>query len=159
MNAAASASLAVAALLLVAAGLAKLARPSNTARALRVPAAVVRGAASAEAVLGVLALARAGGRVTAALVAFSYLAFACFVAVAMIQGRPLATCGCFGEPDTPPTLLHVIIDAALAAGCAHAATTGTTAPRGLTLAAAVVPAYIAFVAMTALPRALAAGRR
>jgi methylamine utilization protein MauE len=159
VNAAASASLAVAALLLVAAGFSKTVRPDTTARALRVAPAAVRAGACAEAVLGILALLSVGGRITSALVATSYLAFASFVTVALVQDRPLATCGCFGEPDTPPTLVHVLIDAALAAGCAHAAATATPVPHGWALAAAAVPAYMAFVAMTALPRALTAGRR
>ena len=159
MNAAASASLAVAALLLVAAGLSKTVRPDTTARALHVPPVAVRAGACAEAVIGVMTLLNLGGRITAALVAASYLSFACFVTVALLQDRPLATCGCFGEPDTPPTLVHVVIDVALAAGCAHAAATGTHVPHGWALAAAAVPAYMAFVAMTALPRALATGRR
>ena len=52
--------------------------------------------------------------VTAALVALSYLCFFGIVAVARRRGGPLATCGCFGRPDTPPTALHLVIDLALA---------------------------------------------
>src|SRR5690606_33515263 len=76
--------------------------------------ALVRAGAAAEAVLGAVVLA-VGGRLPAALVAVSYLAFAGFVAVALRSGRPVGTCGCFGRPDTPPRWSHVAVDLALAA--------------------------------------------
>ena len=37
------------------------------------------------------------------------------------SGGPLATCGCFGRPDTPPTALHLVIDLVLAAAAAAVA--------------------------------------
>jgi hypothetical protein len=40
------------------------------------------------------------------------------VAYARRRGGPLATCGCFGRPDTPPTALHLVIDLVLAAAAA-----------------------------------------
>ena len=40
------------------------------------------------------------------------------MAYARWRGGPLATCGCFGRPDTPPTALHLVIDLALAAAAA-----------------------------------------
>jgi hypothetical protein len=52
--------------------------------------------------------------VTAGLVALSYAAFAAFVLAARAKGGPIATCGCFGTPDTPATLLHVVINLGLA---------------------------------------------
>jgi hypothetical protein len=51
---------------------------------------------------------------TAGLVAASYLGFAGFVAVVLSRGGPVASCGCFGTPDTPATRLHVVVDMALA---------------------------------------------
>jgi hypothetical protein len=104
--------------LLVLAGLAKAVRPGDTARA--VVAVVQRGQglrrweravrllAGVETALGALGLAFPQ-RAVASAVAVSYLAFTCFVLVA------LATCGCFGSPDTPPTLTHALVTLALAA--------------------------------------------
>jgi len=117
-----------AALLLLAAGAAKVADPTRTAGALAavlgrpVPAApaVVRAGALAEAALGAATLV-AGGRALSALVGLSYVGFAAFVAAALRTGAPVGTCGCFGRPDTPPRPLHVAIDAAFAlAGLAGA---------------------------------------
>jgi hypothetical protein len=113
----------VAAGLLVVAGVAKAARPDDTARALatltgrpiplRLSRAAVRTGAGAEAMLGLAALF-VPRPVTAALVALSYAAFAVVVAYAWRRGGPLGTCGCFGRPDTPPTAVHLLLDLALA---------------------------------------------
>jgi hypothetical protein len=126
----------IACALLVAAGLAKAARPDGTARALAalVPGRgielvrlrlAVRAGALAEAALGLVALALPRP-VTAWLVAASYLCFAGVVLVARRRGGPLATCGCFGRPDTPPTLVHVVLDLVLAVA---AAVLAAAAPR------------------------------
>jgi len=121
---------AIAATLLVAGGLLKTARPADTATALRqngLPATtpLVRVGALVEAGIGVAALVT-GDRVTAVLVAVSYIAFAAFVAVALRRKTPLASCGCFGKEDSPPTRLHVIVTAAAAAaGVAVAVQPGT----------------------------------
>src|SRR5690606_40132872 len=93
-------------LLLLAAGGAKVVDPSRTAGALAavglpVAPALVRAGAAAEAVLGAVVLA-VGGRLPAARVAVSYLAFAAVVAVALRAGRPVGTFGCFWPPGTPP---------------------------------------------------------
>ena len=82
---------------------------------------VVRVGALAEAVLGAAAVVFPRP-VIAALVACSYVAFFGFVAYARWQGGPLATCGCFGRPDTPPTPLHLLIDLVLATAAAVVAT-------------------------------------
>jgi hypothetical protein len=131
----------VAAGLLCVAGAAKAARPDDTARALGalLPGApplattrrLVRGGAAAEAVLGAGALLFPRP-LTAALVALSYVGFSVAVAVARRRGGPLATCGCFGRPDTPATALHLIIDLVLAGA---AATVTFAAPAQGTLAA------------------------
>jgi hypothetical protein len=129
----------VAAGLLVVAGTAKAARPDDTARALGalLPSApalpllrrVVRVGALAEAALGTAALAFPRPA-TAGLVAASYVCFLGVVADARRRGGPLATCGCFGRPDTPATALHLFIDLVLATA---AATVAAGAPSGGTL--------------------------
>jgi hypothetical protein len=123
----------IAAGLLVVAGTAKAARPDDTARALvallpsppslRMLRDVVRVGALAEAALGVVALAFPRPA-TAALVAVSYCCFLGVVAYARRHGGPLATCGCFGRPDTPPTALHLVIDLVLAAAAAAVVAAG-----------------------------------
>ena len=120
----------VAAALLVVAGVAKVFRPDDTARALGaalpVPGLraasgplrwVVRAVAGVEAALGVVALVRPGP-IPAALVAFSYLAFAGLLVVVRSRGGALASCGCFGRPDTPVTAAHVVIDVGLGVSAA-----------------------------------------
>ncbi len=107
---------AVAALLLVLAGIAKARRPADTVVALRaagLPATsvLVRAGALAEVAIGGSALA-SGDRATAILVALSYAAFTLFVVTALRRATPLASCGCFGKPDTPPTWTHVVITGA-----------------------------------------------
>lgn len=116
----------VAAALLAGAGVAKAAHPADTARALAAMGAggwassarVVRGAAVIEAVLGVVALARPRWWL-AALVAMSYGAFTVWVLVARSRGGSMASCGCFGRPDTAPTAAHAVVTAG--AGVAAAA--------------------------------------
>ena len=44
----------------------------------------------------------------------SYLAFTAFVITARLKGGVLASCGCFGKADTPPTWLHAAVTAGLA---------------------------------------------
>jgi hypothetical protein len=120
--------------LLVAAGTAKAIHPDDTARALAatVPLGLptmrrlVRAGAVAEAVLGVTALVLPRPW-SAGLVALSFATFAVFVAYARSAGGAIASCGCFGTPDTPATLAHVTVNAALAVA---AAVVAWTAPSG-----------------------------
>ncbi|HVE64858.1 MAG TPA: MauE/DoxX family redox-associated membrane protein [Mycobacteriales bacterium] len=105
-----------AAALLVLGGVPKAVSPGDTARALRLlrlpvgpPAVRVLGAA--EVVTGVAAVVWPG-RPTAALIAIWYAGFAGVVALALRSDQPLATCGCFGGADTPPTLAHLAVVAA-----------------------------------------------
>jgi hypothetical protein len=132
----------VAAGLLVVAGVAKALHPDDTARALGALTArgraapslgstrrLVRAGASAEAVLGITALVLPRP-LTAALVALSYAAFGAVVTYARWRGGPLATCGCFGRPDTPPTSVHLLLDLTLAVA---AAVVAATAPSHGTL--------------------------
>jgi hypothetical protein len=104
-----------AAVLLGFAGAAKIVRPGDTARALRLaglPASRtwVRAGALGEAAVACAALA-VPGPVTGALVAGSYAAFTGFVVVALRRRWPLSSCGCFGKPDTPPTRSHAALNA------------------------------------------------
>ncbi len=160
----------IGAILLVAASVAKIVRPHDTARALQragVAAGpmVVRSGAGVEAAIGVAALA-AGGAAADFLVAVSYCAFAGFVAVALARHLPIRTCGCFGEPDSPPSLPHVLLDL-LFAGCAaySVVSRGHTAlPDAVHqpwdgvpfLAEVAVGALLAYLAMVELPRLVGA---
>ena len=125
--------------LLVLAGVMKAARPDDTARALvrlmptrlsalsqfRRMRTTIRIAATLEAGLGVVAAA-VPRSVTAALVAASYVVFAGVVAYARSRGGGLASCGCFGTPDTPATLVHAVVDLALAIAATVVATAAPT---------------------------------
>ena len=127
--------------LLVVAGVAKAVRPGDTARAVvatvpmppRAGRLLVRTGAAVEAVVGTAGLVHPSPW-TAGLVACSYLGFAAFVAVVLTRGGPLASCGCFGKPDTPATRLHVVVDLALA-GSAVAVAGGVPAQWTPTLLA------------------------
>ena len=129
--------LASAALLVVAGG-AKLVDPLPLVRALRsvglpAPRLAVRVVAAGEAGLGLAAIVT-GTALAAAGVAVSYAAFTGFVLLALRRGGVLASCGCFGKADTPPTLLHVAVTGALAL-VAAAVTTSPLGGLGALLAA------------------------
>ncbi|GAB7193211.1 hypothetical protein NUM3379_39200 [Kineococcus sp. NUM-3379] len=164
-------------LLLLGAGWAKLRRPDGTARALRtqgLPSSrpLVRLLGAAEAVLALAALAGVPGAAVGTAVA--YAAFTGFVLLALLRGRPLSSCGCFGEPDLPPTATHVAVTSLFAAtGAAVASGSGATAsgapglpgllgagvgPALAVLGATAVTTWLALAVLTALPR-LAAARR
>ena len=111
--------LAAAALLLAPSGARKVRAPAPTHRALRVvglpsiPAAV--------RLLGVIELAIGAGVLLSAsrgwtgALAVLYIEFTAFVGLALWHRAPLASCGCFGAADSPPSTAHVAIDAGLAA--------------------------------------------
>lgn len=104
--------------LLVAAGATKVLDPLPLRRALMsvgvfTPALLVRVAAAAEVALGMGAVL-VGGRIGAAGIALSYALFTAFVLHARSRGGVLASCGCFGRADTPPTLTHAVTTGALA---------------------------------------------
>jgi hypothetical protein len=144
------------ALVLLVAGAAKVADPTRTAGALRArgwpaSAALVRVGAAAELLVGAGALV-VGGPVLAGLVAVSYLAFALFVAAALTSGTPIGTCGCLGRADTPPTALHVVIDATLAAGALAAAATSTDPLLDAAPAEVIAALVIAAATVAALTR-------
>lgn len=115
----------IAAALLTLAGGSKLADPQPTQGALesvglphRRSIVVILGVV--EVALGALAIG-VGGSITAIAVAASYLGFAAFVGAALRRGGAVASCGCFGKEDTPPTVGHVVLNIAAAAVAAGAA--------------------------------------
>jgi hypothetical protein len=132
----------IACALLAVAGLMKAVRPADTARALhgvlggiglRPATIAVRAGACVEGALGIVALV-IPWPVPACAVAVSYLAFAVFVLEARRRGGSLASCGCFGTADTPPTLAHVVVDVGLAASALVVAASGLTGTLGAVLA-------------------------
>jgi hypothetical protein len=156
----------IAALLLAAAGTAKVVDPTNTVGALRssgvrVPPTVVRIGGALEALLAVAA-ALTGAPMLALAVAASYLVFTGFVITALVRGLPIGSCGCFGKVDTPPSALHVVVNlGAVLAAVGVAAGDGTG--LGETLAAqplagvplvllVAVGTYAAFTALTVVPQ-------
>ncbi len=160
----------VGSLLLVIAGVAKAIEPADTARALvpllRLPIGVlqplIRVGAAGEAVLGTLALLWPG-EVTAGLVGLSYLVFCGVVVYARKVGGPLATCGCFGTPDTPATGLHLVVNLALLVSAVAVATdarrgwlwtqlAGQPAHGVALLLASAVATWLAYLVLVALAR-------
>jgi hypothetical protein len=159
VNTVAGGLLGAAALLLLAAGAAKVVDPTRTSGALAAlgwpsSPALVRAGAGAEAALGALGLV-VGGAVVAALVAASFAGFAVFVALALRSGTPVGTCGCFGSADTPPRPLHVGVDLLLAAGAALAAATDPAPLVDAPAGAWALAAGVAGAAYAALTRATA----
>jgi hypothetical protein len=160
---------AIACALLATGGAAKAVVPHDTAAALAgigapVPSWLVRAGGVAEAAIGLAAIIR-GDRTAALLVAASYLAFAVFIAVARARHAPIATCGCFGKTDTPPTLLHLGFDlAASTAAIAVVVQPGVGIGDVLDgqplsgipyLMLVATGTYLAFLALSSLPRSLA----
>jgi hypothetical protein len=136
--------------LLVLAGVPKLRDPMPLVRALRsahLPAsrALVRAVAGGEVLVGVAALLRPG-RVSAVLVALSYLIFTAFVGLVLRRGGVLGSCGCFGRPDTPATPAHLGVTGVLALASLLLA----VAPPDEPVWASVTPASITLVALAAL---------
>jgi hypothetical protein len=164
-------------ILLVVAGSMKAIRPDDTARAfaslmpmglhpvldVREVRITIRFLSIAETCLGVLALL-VPRQLDAALVGASYLAFAVVVSYARTQGGALASCGCFGTPDSPATYLHAFVDLLLGAAAIATAVDAPTAGwigsvlalqplHGLPLALLVaVGTGVTFVAFSGLTR-------
>jgi len=165
----------IATLLLAGAGVAKVLDPAPTTGALRrsglpVGPVAVRVGGAVEVLIAVVA-AVGGARVPALLVAASYLVFTAFVALALVRHLPIGSCGCFGRVDTPPSVLHLVVNVG-AAVAAIAVATGAGGGLGGVLAAqplagvpfvllVVVGAYAAFTALTVVPqlRTMRAARR
>ncbi len=99
--------------LLVITGVPKVTSPGGTARALYslgLPATLnterLIGAIEVAAGLAALLL---GGWPAAAAIALVYIGFSVFIALAL-RSEEVKNCGCFGEKDVPPSLLHLGID-------------------------------------------------
>jgi hypothetical protein len=156
----------VAALLLTVAGALKAFDPATTAGALRragLPGSplAVRIGGAVEVVVGVSAIVT-GAPLAAALVAVSYLLFTAFVVSALARHLPVGSCGCFGKIDTPPSVIHVVLNL----GAVVAATAVALGPGGgigevladqelLGLPFLVLvgtATYAAFLALTVLPQ-------
>lgn len=161
----ATAPLLVAGALLAVGGTPKIRRPAPTVGALRsvglrVPGLAVRTGGLLEAALGT-ATVLTGSRPLAAAVAASYLSFSGFLAVALARGGMVASCGCLGRPDTPPTRSHLALTLGLAAAAATGAATGATGLLDLTgsaralalLGLAGVTAWLAWMVLALLPHA------
>ena len=153
-----------AAVLLAAGGAMKLARPDSTARALRsagLPHSTlaVRAGSTVELGLALAAIAM-GGTMPAIGIALSYLAFAAFIALAHRRGGTVSSCGCFGEVDTRPTVLHFLLNIGAAATAVVAAPapplgdviTGNPLHAALLCALTILLAYLAYLAMAVLPK-------
>jgi hypothetical protein len=116
------------ALLLAAAGAQKLADPAAAGAALQMAklpsdARVVRLLGSYEVMLAGAVLL-VGGALPALALAVTYAAFAGFAAR---QSRRGEGCGCFGEPETPTTAVHVTLNVVAAVTAAAAAWSPTGA--------------------------------
>jgi hypothetical protein len=152
--------LVVAALLLVAAGVAKLRRPAPTGLALArlgLPGAdpLVRLLGAVEVAAAGLAVAVGGG--AAAPVAGLYLGFAAFTAAQVRRAATTgerADCGCFGEADAPVGGTHVVVNVLLAVAAVAAAAVGADGVGG-----ALGSDAGATVAVVALAGVAAAGVR
>jgi hypothetical protein len=100
--------------LLVVAGSMKVYRPKFTVGALRaahLPAnsALVRALGAGEVAVGIGGIIN-GAALWALAVAVFYIGFAGFVVYALRSGIPISSCGCFGSPDTPPSVGHVVLN-------------------------------------------------
>lgn len=163
---------AIAAALLVVAGVAKALRPHDTAVAMRgvgIPSSawLVRVGGALEVGVGLVALS-VRGRVPAALVLASFALFLTFVVVALVRGLPIASCGCFGKADTPPDLLHASVNAGAALTASALVVDPGLAPFDLLRAdgfdgvafalLVLVGVAAALLVLTVLPRALVLAR-
>ena len=158
-----------AAILLVVAGVAKLARPADGFAGLvgfRARPFFVRTLGGGEVVAGAGAL-WLGGPVAASAVGLLYAAFALAVLRALLIGAE--SCGCFGRLDAPPSRVHVLGNLALAAVSFVAAGADTAPVQAIAqsisdrpavgaalVAEIVLIAGLGLVAFTALPEALGA---
>ena len=148
-------SAAIFSVLLIITGVAKLASPHDVERALvslglpRIPyAGGIIGVV--EILVGVVALFSAPALLAQGLL---YVAFAVWIVVALRREVPLASCGCLGRDDTPPTWGHLVMNL-LAAGMSlgAAATRPLVFPGGLEGFAMVVViavgVFLAYVVLT-----------
>ena len=159
--------------LLALAGAFKLRRPAPTAGALsamHLPSrpAHVRVLGAVEIVLGGLAF-MTGAQAWLALAAAAYLAFAAFVAAALLSGSPLQSCGCFGQRDTPPSVVHLVLNVIAAVVLLVAAVGELPSPADVLagqpwhaapfVLLVAISIELSYLVLTALPAALPPARR
>jgi Methylamine utilisation protein MauE len=151
--------------LLIVSGVAKLKTPGPARAALGVlhlPSrpSIVRGVGLVEIGIGMWCLF--GPSATSALLlALLYAAFAGFIAVLMRSANRVTSCGCVGGRDSPPSLVHFVVNTVAAA---IAAVLATAPPAGVLATAARLPvggvpflvgtgliAYLAHLTVTYLP--------
>ena len=107
------------AVVLLLAGVAKLARPEPTVPALRAVGlgaaspTVVRMIGTTEVVVAAVVLAF-GGAVAAGVTAVLYAGFALFALALLRSQEADADCGCFGHDSAPVTGIHVLVNAVAA---------------------------------------------
>jgi hypothetical protein len=149
-------------------GILKLRRPAPTAQALvtvglRRLAPLARPLGAAELVTATGALL-SGGSLFPWLVTAFYVAFAGFVGFSLASKKDVTDCGCFGAAQTPPTVLHLLVNLAAAAVAAGvAAGPGGGLRRAVEgqpllgvpfLVLVLVCTALAYAALTLLPRTL-----
>lgn len=157
-------AMALVALLLIA-GVQKVVDPSSTSgalRAARLPSrpGLVRLLGGVEAGVAGWWLV-AGGPLPAILAAAFYAGFAWFVINALVRKLPISSCGCLGSTETPPTVVHVIMNVTAVAVLLVAAMTpvaplgglagvewGVAVPYLLLVGASV---YMLYAMLTVLP--------
>ena len=140
--------------LLALAGAMKVASPDLTSGALRAAGLpngrmIVRGIGIVEVAIGVAAIVL-GTSIPAFAAAAVYAGFAWFVVNALRKKLPIASCGCFGAAETPPSINHVLVNVAgvvvlVIAGLFPIGPFGGIAELSLGLALA----FVAFTAATA----------
>lgn len=159
----------VACALLAAAGAAKVWKPAATAAALesaglpRSPT-LARGLGLAEIAIAIAGLAF-GTALAAGAVAAAYLSFAVFVIMMLGRHDRQASCGCFGRDDTPPSVVHLVVNLAAAAiavgvvlapvGSLRSILAGQPLGGATFVVYAALGTYLAYLALTVLPRTLA----
>jgi hypothetical protein len=98
--------------------------------------------------------------------AAAFKAYSAFVLVAMQGGTALQSCGCFGEVETPPSALHVLLNTGFALTALASAATGVPS-LGDTISAqewngvpflllVAITVGLSYVVLTTLPVALRA---
>lgn len=156
-------------LILVLSGALKVVSPDSAAGALTVlgvpaPNIAVRLLGGGEMALGVSGLIVAGS-VIAGIVAGAYFCFAVVAEVLRRGDKGVASCGCFGRNDTPPSLLHTgvnVLAGVLGVGAVVWpaddlwAVLADQPAAGIPFVALVLlGSYLLFVAFTALPKVFA----
>jgi hypothetical protein len=163
--------LAAAAALLAIAGVEKIRRPVPTIDALRAlgldaPPLSARALGVVELAIGLGCLAAPSLVALDAALAALYAGFAGFVALLLLRGVEDVSCGCLGAEESRPSVVHLALNLACAGiGVAAVVAGPRDLPQVLSdtplagapfVLAVATAAYLAYKAMTLLPRALSA---